>query len=749
MSDYFPCHEDKIEEDEVKLNGSTSMVKAIKRDQCADLIDIRVKKIEGKSFEYIIVDIYNDEIPSRNKTGIKYCERISYVFTEGEVTPLTLAMRKDFPVTMHQDAIAPEQPKSLCLYVDPKDVVDAYWTAERHIKRTRWWLKKAAMGELHPDDQALEQLFYNSSSTIVLPHDYDSNSKHGRTLIAVAHTNEEKKTNDIFIVTKWKGQGFKNGGVEINIVDVLTEPVTHGVINQTPRKVAELASLLEPLAVDLVTLIRQRLLSLLRANDFQLDIAATVFVVKFPLRRSDNKQAESYQTIAFYCNKSLVELMRLFEVVLEGSLEERTDFDHKLFPMSTNEVDLNIEFIECLRESSSKERRIQSGVQKPFGKGVIVGAGALGGALVDLWVKAGWGAWTVVDNDIFRPHNFTRHVIPTWATGLNKAQVVAGHYSSQFKGSNVKWIDADATNFTHPQLKQCLSEAEIVVDASASLSYPRAVSGVRNAPRHASVFFSPSGNGAVLLVEDRRRNVRLSSLEAQYYRALIHEAIGATHLTSVTDQFRSGASCRDNSFVMAHSRVMACSSLLSEQVIQACEQGSAKIMIWQDNEETGDRISFQPIVRRVKTSNNHSLNQFKVYWDEGIEDRVKKYRKESLPNETGGILIGYHDMIQRCVFIVDALPAPSDSEGTATTFQRGTNGVVESLNRIVKRTANNVGYIGEWHSHPKGASVKMSSLDKIQLRELAESLSRDGLPAYQMIVGEREIKVYEKVFGDE
>lgn len=748
MSEFFTANFDQIPEDKVELIGSSSMIHAIEKDENTVLFEVQARIIEGKRYEYIIVDLYNDGVPSRNKTGIKYCERISYVFIDAELPPLTLAMRRDFPVTMHQDATSSEQPKSLCLYVESKDVVSANWTAERHIKRTRWWLKKAAMGELHPNDQSVEQLFYNPSSSIVLPHDYNSKAKSGKTLTAVGYTNS-KRPKDTFIVAKWNKEDFSNCGLEINIIDISTGPVTHGIIQKTPQNIMELTSLLKNLEIDLFTFIRQSLLSTLRSNGFQLNVSSTVFIVKFPIRRAANSQVEAHQTIAFYCNKSLKELMELFEVVIAGSLSERTDYDHRLLPMSTNEIELDIEFIECLNESSPKERRIQSGINKTISTGVIVGAGALGGALIDLWVKSGWGSWTIIDNDQFRPHNFTRHVISPWATGINKAQVVASHYSNQFAGSNVNGLDIDATNFTNQQLLQCLKQANIVVDASASLSYPRSVSKIQHASRHASVFFSPSGNGAVLLIEDKKRKVRLDSLEAQYYRALINESVGDAHLSTITSQFRSGVSCRDNSFVMAHSRVMACSSLLSEHLIKASKHDSAKISIWQEDPETGDRTSFQTIPRRVKTINHHTFNKFKIYWDEGVEERIRNLRKESLPNETGGILIGYHDMTQKCVFIVDALPAPNDSKATPSTFQRGEYGIVETLEKIAKRTANNVGYLGEWHSHPNHASARMSQLDKIQLRELAENLSGDGLPAYQMIVSEHEIKVYEEVFGNE
>ena len=129
-------------------------------------------------------------------------------------------------------------------------------------------------------------------------------------------------------------------------------------------------------------------------------------------------------------------------------------------------------------------------------------------------------------------------------------------------------------------------------------------------------------------------------------------------------------------------------------------------MIWHEDLDTGERVSFKTEAHKDITKSNHNFDKFKIHWDIGIEKRVRKLRDNNLPNETGGILIGYHDMVQKSVYIVDALPAPIDSVGTPISFLRGTAGVIEELERIAAYTANNVGYIGEWHSHPKGASAQ-------------------------------------------
>ncbi|WP_366145451.1 Mov34/MPN/PAD-1 family protein [Methylovulum sp.] len=65
----------------------------------------------------------------------------------------------------------------------------------------------------------------------------------------------------------------------------------------------------------------------------------------------------------------------------------------------------------------------------------------------------------------------------------------------------------------------------------------------------------------------------------------------------------------------------------------------------------------------------------------------------------------------------------------------------DQLNKIAKCTANIVGYIGEWHSHPPLYSAQPSSTDYQLIHTLAETLSKDGQPALMIIVSSNNITI--------
>jgi integrative and conjugative element protein (TIGR02256 family) len=107
----------------------------------------------------------------------------------------------------------------------------------------------------------------------------------------------------------------------------------------------------------------------------------------------------------------------------------------------------------------------------------------------------------------------------------------------------------------------------------------------------------------------------------------------------------------------------------------------------------------------------------------------------NLPNETGGIILGYIDQTLRHIYVVDVLNAPLDSEADRTGFTRGIEGLAVVLEKVRLRTANIVDYIGEWHSHPPFTSASPSSIDRSLIKQLADALELDGQPALMVIVG--------------
>ncbi|HUM91779.1 MAG TPA: Mov34/MPN/PAD-1 family protein, partial [Candidatus Competibacter sp.] len=160
--------------------------------------------------------------------------------------------------------------------------------------------------------------------------------------------------------------------------------------------------------------------------------------------------------------------------------------------------------------------------------------------------------------------------------------------------------------------------------------------------------------------------------------------------------------------------------------------------VWSSDPATGAIVAQEiPVHKTVRTTST----VWQVIWDTGIQEKLRAIRKVHLPNETGGVVLGYIDQKLKAIYVVDVLPAPPDSDADPTGFTRGVDGLEASLQEVVRRTANIVGYIGEWHSHPPSVSAKPSQTDRCLIKKLSEILAQDGLPALMLIVGEAEFSL--------
>lgn len=133
---------------------------------------------------------------------------------------------------------------------------------------------------------------------------------------------------------------------------------------------------------------------------------------------------------------------------------------------------------------------------------------------------------------------------------------------------------------------------------------------------------------------------------------------------------------------------------------------------------------------------HHRTQSWAVITDEGLLQKLGMFRKARLPNETGGVLLGSFDLDRKILYIVDALPSPSDSEEWPTLYIRGRKGLRQAVNDLEEKTQGMLEYIGEWHSHPPNVRVAASGDDLKVFAWLTELMQADGLPGLMMIVGD-------------
>ncbi len=740
--EYFELERATVIDDprELIIPRVLALFDAIRHHRDFNLIGLsRLPQKEGDPFECLIVEVTCDGVPPKNAYGLQYREQIALLVRpeRGEV-PQVLSLRKSFPRLAHQNRVALGSPAHLCLYFEPTSAVLRTWTPELFLRRIQWWFEKNARGELHLSDQPLDHLFFSSKYELVVPWNFD----------------ELRKTNSEFIIAQ--GEARTDGGVTYFLVpknaatsgkittaisiEVTLPSVVNGAVEIDPATLGQLSDMLQARGVELLPLLVPKFRELVneKGASSRVDKPFTVILMHIPICREPGGEPEKIGHRAFVLLNDPLNVGMATGALMVHDGKHYSTIGVMSPPEATAWQDEPIMPIEVLHANTSQDARIQSGIPDAGPMGVVVGAGTLGSALINLWGRSGWGQWTVVDKDHLKPHNLSRHSAMYHQIGESKVSAVADlHRSAVHGASELTPIVADACDAKNENVTAILSSTNVVIDASASLEYPRYASTIDAFARHASIFITPSANACVALVENAGRNQRLRTLEAQYYRAMIQNDWGSDHLTGNLSTFWSGASCRDISMVMPYAKVMSHASTFAEQVPRLVTSDKASIRVWQRSDDDGG-LSVHNVL--VENERSFRVGALDVFLDSGIECELRDFRRQGFPNETGGVLLGYYDFNVNSLMLVAALPAPPDSKATPGSFERGIKGLKAIVDEAARRTAGIVGYVGEWHSHPPGHSASPSRDDWIQVIHLALGMGDDGLPGVQLIVGENDLR---------
>jgi len=699
-------------------------------------LDLATKKIA----DIIVVECVNDQVPSRNPFGINIRERLALVFAPDKV-PEVRALRKDFPLVPHLNHVPMGDPASLCLYFEPWSSIERTWTPQNFLQRILWWLEKTAKGMLHRKDQPVEQIYFNSPYELVLPPNFDESMRDRTSVLTVECVEQSDR---VFKVIR---------GSFIPIASTLTQTkkqivpivipllqVVHGGVEHHPETLGELHDQLEARGAPFFDDLKERIRYVAGGGLLGSLHRSCILILHIPICRNIGADPERHETRAFYIDCDVTEIGikigSLFKSNVDPKFYATLPFGNASQPEANKWRNLKVIPIDVRYSNTKEYARKASGIVETTAdfKGVIAGVGALGSALAELWAKEAWGIWTFIDNDIIEAHNIVRHAAKDLHIGWFKVDAVraiveANYHSKYFSAMG---IAENVTNLSNPSVKNAITTADIIVDATTTLEVPRELSQREDCPRSVSVFLTPSGNSSVILFESANRSERLDSLEAQYYRAIINADWGVNHLLGHNGALWIGAGCRDVSAVISNESIQVHAATLARQIRLLRDKPEPQIRVWTTDVETGSLIIEEvPIAVKVGTTSG----EWRVIWDTEIQKKLSSIRHKHLPKETGGVILGYIDQKLKAIYIVDILTAPADSESDLTGFVRGVAGLEATSNEVSRRTANIVGYIGEWHSHPAFTSAYPSSLDRTLIEKLSNTLALDGQPALMIIVG--------------
>lgn len=710
-----------------KLRRAVEVAAAAASDQLpyARLVECRTHD----GLETVVLDM-DVQRPQVRDHDIHSTERVAVIFhPSDENYPEVLVLRRDFPLVPHRGIRSEEFPRSLCLYDQPWVDVRLTWTAPGFIEWVREWFGLTARGELHREDQPLEALMFSSGHRVLLPIKLDENTP-GK-IVPLALSLPGGKDGRVIKARPVEQAKWFEADVKFAAVYINTPPRTHGVIHRIPQTLKDLCELVRLQDFDLLAELRGFWRGLVGQCNLELPM---LLVLGLPKTRVEGGAAEAMEMKAFLTNRSLRVIGEAIGVwgFMDGNVSLLLEPD-----CERDGADVALDVFDVSRTLTWDDMATMNGLSERNSTTVVaIGAGALGSQVAMNLARAGWGSWTVVDDDEILPHNFARHALFGGCDGRSKAEMLACAMNSLCDDDPI--ATALTSDLLSPggraeQLDAALDSAGFILDMSASVAVARSLAANDGAARCASAFLSPNGRDLVVLAEDAARRIRLDEVEMYYYKALASEDALAAHLDVAEGSVRYGASCRDVSSRIPQDWIATHSGIAAGVIRGLAETSEPLAAVWRIDPETKG-------VTRTRIDVDSFLQQEHGEWQvlvaPDVVATVSRLRSERLPNETGGILVGAVDHDRKRLFIVEAIASPPDSHERPRMYVRGTKGLQDIRERFRTRTAGHLDYIGEWHSHPIGAATLPSHDDLMVFRWIDEHLFVEGKPPVMLICGD-------------
>ena len=721
------------------IDGVTVTPGDLNLNRCKDLaINLDAGRIDFAHFisclkcggnEIVVFDV-DIEVPQLPEFKILNKERIAVTFySSDDIIPKVEAIRIDFPLVPHLNLHLQEFPRDLCIYEESYNDLKRNWTSARFVHRIRDWLALNAKGELHQEDQSLEQLIIGGSGHIILPHDFRHSEYNSSQLYLLNCHSEGKK---YFLIATPDAKN--NNKIPPFIASIhICQPLTHGTINRQPLSFKELTELVSKYDIDLVSELKSRFMGWKDSGAIN---SPLILIIRFPKMREKDGNIEEIEDWAFIIGDSIkiigekIGIWKDYNGELGAIIKSQDD--------SFSGEDIPVDVLNVSYELTSQMAAFLNNrnIDDPEPNITAIGVGALGSQIVMNLAKAGFGKWSLIDDDRLMPHNTTRHALNGNFIGYNKADAVAFLADSII--ADTKSFTSIPANLLFPgnhesKIKKAMEDTDVIIDMSTSITVARKIIyDLKSNARRLSVFLNPTGSDLVMLAEDNNRNKTLDALEMQYYRSIINDNLLDNHLQPAEGRQSYGRSCRDITLKLPQYKVALHSAVGARAIEEVIGSPDASISIWQ----LKNNLNIQSINIKPEVIIRHEVGDWTIITDDGLIAKLNKLRQEKLPNETGGVLLGSFDLERKVLYIVDTVPSPPDSKEWPILYIRGCKGLIDSVKKVGEKTNGMVEYIGEWHSHPPGSNVAASDDDIKVFSWLSTVMDRDGLPALMMIVGD-------------
>ena len=355
----------------------------------------------------------------------------------------------------------------------------------------------------------------------------------------------------------------------------------------------------------------------------------------------------------------------------------------------------------------------------------VFGCGALGSKVIMHLARSGQTSFSLIDPDQISPHNLVRHTLFGEDEGENKAVALAERIKNIYPHQSTGTIGLPGLKKGTLDRSDFFDIHNWVLDFTASEAFFNKLTTVKSMDERSvtSASISDLGNLGVLYKEGENRNPRIDDLQAYLYSLSAQDKKVSDWLQREQTingnniVVRVGVGCNSETTVLSDDKISSHASYFSGVLKREMTASSTdgKIYLNRIIEAQDYTIETQAIsVKPFKVLSALNDPGWVIRFKDGVIEQIEQACSKAGRNETGGVFVGICNYKTKTIHVTDCINAPIDSKADATHFIRGYKGLPDEIREIKNNSGGQIGYIGEWHSHPEGPNI-LSQQDMISV----------------------------------
>ncbi|WP_165689552.1 ThiF family adenylyltransferase [Elizabethkingia ursingii] len=380
-------------------------------------------------------------------------------------------------------------------------------------------------------------------------------------------------------------------------------------------------------------------------------------------------------------------------------------------------------------------------------RSIVFGCGAIGSKIVMHLARSGQTNLTLIDPDYISPHNLVRHALFGEDEGAGKADALKEKIKKIYPSEKLGVVSGASLKDGLIDKKETFEKYHWILDFTASEAFFNKLALLKSidSAKLASASISDFGNLGIMYKEGEQRNPRIDDLQSYLYSMcqsdeninnwLKNEQVKASSNHVI---IQVGVGCNSETTILADDKISSHASYFSGALKREMTQPSKEGRIYLHRIKEKEDYNIETQVVKV--------NPFRIFqaindpsWTIRFKPEVIEHLEHEFfaaqTNETGGVFVGICNYKTKTIHVTGSVTAPVDSTANSTQFVRGYNGLAEHISEIGHNSGGQIGYIGEWHTHPDGPNG-LSRQDIASVAQHKEECSKlqPPLPVFLSVI---------------